>query len=105
MSKPKPRLRDVDSAYRDGMIDEHAAHVRANRTELAKHVAAVLLADYDYDVEAATEDTVERPTPGEKENAAAAPPPETAVEPKPAKKAAPPARKAAASKPSQGSKD
>ncbi|MFJ2004810.1 hypothetical protein [Streptomyces chartreusis] len=87
------------------MIEEHASYVRAGRTEQAEHVAAVLLADYDHDVEATTEETGERPTPGEQENAASAPPPEAAVEPKPAKKAAPPARKAAPSKPAQGSKD
>lgn len=105
-----PQVRDTHAAYRDALIEEHASYVRAGRTAAAGHVAAVLLADYDYDVRPAAQ-TAQRPEPGIPETTAAARPPEAAVEPKaqaPQTKATQPrtaVKKAATSKPAAPKND
>ncbi|MFI6249043.1 hypothetical protein [Streptomyces sp. NPDC051016] len=56
MSQGKQTRRNIDADYRDGMIREYGAYATSGRTEQAEHVAAVLLAEYDYDVNAEPED-------------------------------------------------
>jgi hypothetical protein len=90
--------RDIQAAYRDAMIEEHAAYKNAGRAEDAAHVADTLKARFDYDVDASSgpadpPDEEKAPEkPAAPEHAAAEKAPETAAEPKPAqaaKKAAP----------------
>jgi hypothetical protein len=91
-------LRDVDADYKAAYVDEYRSYKQAGRHEDAARVAAILRDRYGVDVDAAeAEAPVQRPEPGEAETTAAAPPPEAAVEPKPAAQKAP-ARKTAAKK-------
>jgi hypothetical protein len=43
-------MRDIEAAYRDALIEEYEAYVRANRKADAKQVAAALKDRYDHDV-------------------------------------------------------
>lgn len=77
-------MRDIEAAYKDALIEEHAGYVRAGRTEDAEHVAATLKDRYDHDV---TNEGIEAPAPepkkAEAEKADAGKAPEAAVDPKP----------------------
>lgn len=88
-------MRDIEAAYKDALIEEHASYVRANRTAEAEQVAQVLRDRYDHDV--ADKGEAEKPKKAEQapaaERADAAKPPEAAVDPKP--------RRAPRAKPSQ----
>lgn len=97
-------IRDTQGAYRAALVEEYESYKRAGRRSEAAHVARVLREQYGHDVEPAPEPEapVERPEPEVKETAAAAPPPEAAVEPKPAVKKAAPARRPTAKKTGEG---
>lgn len=82
-------MRDIEAAYKDALIEEHAGYVRAKRTAEAEQVAQVLRDRYGYDVDG--ESKKETPAP---EKADAERPPEAAVDPKP--------RRTPRAKPSQG---
>lgn len=101
-------MRDIEAAYKDALIEEHAGYVRAGRTAEAEHVAEVLKDRYDHDVAKSGPGASAASGPEKVETTAAARPPEAAVESKPpAKKvAASPktaAKKAAASNPGDDS--
>ncbi|WAZ20171.1 FkbM family methyltransferase [Streptomyces cinnabarinus] len=95
--------RDIEADYRNAYIDEYEAYRTAGRDEEADRVAHILRDQYGHDVDAADvaaepDSPVERPEANAPETTAVAPPPEAAVEPKPAAKKAV-ARKTAANKP------
>ncbi|MFE6362971.1 hypothetical protein ACFVP3_23605 [Streptomyces sp. NPDC057806] len=97
-------MRDIEGDYKAAYLDEYEGYKAAGRDEDAARVADILRDSYGHDVDAVDEreptGVVERPETGEQETAVAAPPPEAAVDPRPAaKKQAPPRR--AAKKPGE----
>lgn len=76
-------MRDIEAAYRDALIEEHASYVRGGRTAEAENVAEVLRKRYDHDVNAKTEPAKKPEASAAPERADAEKPPEAAVEPKP----------------------
>lgn len=77
-------MRDIEAAYKDALIEEHASYVRANRTAEAEQVAQVLRDRYDHDVaikgDGGAKEKSPEPAP---ERADVEKPPEAAVDPKP----------------------
>lgn len=87
-------MRDIEAAYKDALIEEHASYVRASRTAEAEEVAQVLRDRYGHDVDGeGGNEKSEKETPAP-EKAEAEKPPEAAVDPKP--------RRTPRAKPSQG---
>jgi hypothetical protein len=86
-------MRDIEAAYKDALIEEHASYVRANRTAEAEQVAQVLRDRYDHDVTRGGDDEQADQAPTS-ERADVEKLPEAAVDPKP--------RRAPRAKPSQG---
>jgi hypothetical protein len=90
-------MRDIDQAYREGMLAEYKALRGAGRSEEADHVAAALKSTYGVDVEGPHK----APEPEKKTaEASAAPeradaerPPEDTAEPKPQRAPRTPGRK------------
>lgn len=78
-------MRDIEAAYKDALIEEHAGYVRANRTAEAEQVAQVLRDRYGHDIDGGGGD--ERLKKAESaqapEKAQAEKAPEAAVDPKP----------------------
>lgn len=92
-------MRDIEAAYKDALLEEHASYVRAGREAEAEHVAGVLKGQYGHDVaKKSNEDGGEKekkPEPAP-ERADAEKAPEAAVEPKP--------RRTTRTKPADGGK-
>ena len=77
-------MRDIEAAYKDALIEEHAGYVRANRSAEAEQVAQVLRDRYDHDVTRKSDggEKVKEPEPAP-ERVDAGKAPEAAVDPKP----------------------
>lgn len=95
-------MRDIEAAYRDALVEEYEAYVRASRKADAKQVAAVLKDGYDYDVAEPDGDAEQEKKPSSApERADAEKAPENTAEPKPqpaSAEAKPTAAKKAAAK-------
>lgn len=85
-------MRDIEAAYKDALIEEHAGYVRASRTAEAEQVAQVLRDRYGHDVGGEKSKKAESAPAAERADVAK--PPEAAVDPKP--------RRTPRAKPSQG---
>lgn len=81
-------MRDIKDAYRQALVEEHEAYVRAGRTAEAEHVAGVLSKHYGVDVapqKAETAETAETESEDAPERADKDRPPENTAKP-PAKR-------------------
>jgi hypothetical protein len=87
-------MRDIEAAYKDALIEEHASYVRASRTAEAEQVAQVLRDRYDHDVDGESGEKSEKAESAPTERADAERLPEAAVDPRP--------RRTPRAKPSQG---
>jgi hypothetical protein len=76
-------MRDIEAAYKDALVEEYEAYVRANRKADAEQVAAVLKDRYDHDVAEQDSDTEEKKPSPAPERADAEKAPENTAEPKP----------------------
>lgn len=80
-------MRDIETAYKDALIDEHEGYVRAGRIEDAEHVAGILKDRYGHSIASESEGdddkTAAKEPPQAPEKADAEKLPENAMDPKP----------------------